>query len=222
MGTYSRSPAPPRLPGAYSITTYSRREEPSPPRTCRSTISTNRPMPCWSWTTGSPALSASGSTWLRRLECRALGRVVAPSRLPVRSVSETTTRAPSPAPASVESANPPCRTASYTDTTPGPGSDPARAAAAGTSASDRRSSTRATVPWPGTTTAARPPPATSARSRENMASISESLPRGAGGSPAATVTTAPSSGSVRKPGGTSCHHDRPASVASERTAENVR
>ena len=55
-----------------------------------------------------------------------------------------------------------------------------------------------------------------------MASISESLPRGAGGSPAGTVMTAPSSGSVRNPGGTSCHHARPASVASERTAEKVR
>ena len=81
---------------------------------------------------------------------------------------------------------------------------------------------RSTVPWPGTTTAARPPAETSARSRVNMASISASLPRGAGGSPAATVIARPSSGSVRKPLGTSCHHGTPASAASERIAENVR
>ena len=55
-----------------------------------------------------------------------------------------------------------------------------------------------------------------------MASISASLPRGAGGSPASTVMVRPSSGSVRKPLGTSCHHGTPASCASSRTAENVR
>ena len=51
-----------------------------------STISTNRPMPCWSCTTRSPAVSASGSTTLRRLAASRLpsGRV---ARLPVRSVS---------------------------------------------------------------------------------------------------------------------------------------
>ena len=72
---------------AYSSTRYSRRAPP----TVRSVISTNRPMPCWSCTTRSPAVSASGSTTLRRLAASRLPSVAA-ARLPVRSVSVITTR----------------------------------------------------------------------------------------------------------------------------------
>ena len=77
----------PRLLDAYSSTRYSRRAPP----TVRSVISTNRPMPCWSCTTRSPAVSASGSTVLRRLAASRLPSV-AVTRLPVRSVSVTITR----------------------------------------------------------------------------------------------------------------------------------
>ena len=77
----------PALLDAYSSTRYSRRAPP----TVRSTISTNRPMPCWSCTTRSPAVSASGSTMLRRLAASRLPSVAA-ARLPVRSVSVMTTR----------------------------------------------------------------------------------------------------------------------------------
>ena len=61
----------PRLLDAYSSTRYSRRAPP----TMRSVISTNRPMPCWSCTTRSPAVSASGSTTLRRLAASRLPSV---------------------------------------------------------------------------------------------------------------------------------------------------
>ena len=59
------------------------------PPTVRCTISTNLPTPCCSWTTKSPGLSCSGSTWLRRRDGILRMSLVEPPwpGVPVRSVS---------------------------------------------------------------------------------------------------------------------------------------
>src|SRR5699024_3116858 len=92
IGTHSWSAGWPRLEGAYSSTMYSRREDSSPLWIVRSAIFKNLPIPCVSCTTKSPCFKAKGSTRLRRLAGRRLAPAISPTRLPVRSVSVTTTK----------------------------------------------------------------------------------------------------------------------------------